>query len=76
MLIAEMRPSLLVSGRHFLPLAKHSGPGRATALGFRLQEFQIDTLGDHLYIGTTHSGGKKVHDWVVDQIADLFRITH
>jgi hypothetical protein len=28
---------------------------------------------DHLY---THSGAKKTHDWVVDQIADLFRTTY
>jgi hypothetical protein len=31
-------------------------------------------------LGTTsalvHSGAKKAHDWVVDQIADLFRTTH
>ena len=25
---------------------------------------------------TTHSGVKKDHDWVVDQLADLFRTTH
>ena len=25
---------------------------------------------------TTHSGAKKAHDWVVDQLADLFRTTH
>jgi hypothetical protein len=25
---------------------------------------------------TSHSGAKKVHDWMVDQIADLFRTTH
>ena len=25
---------------------------------------------------TAHSGAKKAHDWVVDQLADLFRTTH
>ncbi len=25
---------------------------------------------------TTHSGVKKTHDWVVEQLADLFRTTH
>jgi hypothetical protein len=25
---------------------------------------------------TTHSGAKKAHDWVVDQLADLFRTTY
>ena len=31
-----------------------------------------------LHVGTctTHSGAKKTHDWVVEQLADLFRTTH
>ncbi len=29
-------------------------------------------LGDHLCTCTTHSGAKKAHDWMVDQLADLF----
>jgi hypothetical protein len=40
------------------------------ACGWR--KFQVDTLGDHLCTCTTHSGAKKVHDWVVDQLGDLF----
>ena len=40
------------------------------------KKFQLDTLGDHLYTCTTHSGAKKDHDWVVDQITDLFHTTH
>ena len=40
------------------------------------RKFQIDCLGDHLFTCTTHSGAKKAHDWVVDQITDLFRTTH
>jgi hypothetical protein len=36
----------------------------------------MDTLGNHLCTCTAHSGAKKVHDWAVDQIADLFRTTH
>ena len=27
-------------------------------------KFRIDTLGDHLYTCTTHSGAKKAHDWL------------
>ncbi len=39
------------------------------------RKFKVDTLGDHLCTCTTHSGAKKAHDWVVDQLADLFRTT-
>jgi hypothetical protein len=31
---------------------------------------------DHLCTCTTHSGVKKVHDWTVEQLGDLFRTTH
>jgi hypothetical protein len=34
------------------------------------------SLGDHLNTCTSHSGAKKTHDWMVDQIADRFRTTH
>ena len=40
------------------------------------KKFKVDALGDHLNTCTTHLGVKKVHDWVVDQIADLFHTTH
>jgi hypothetical protein len=40
------------------------------------RKFQLDPLGDHLNTCTTHSGAKKSHDWMVDQLADLFRTTH
>ena len=30
-------------------------------------------LGDHLNTCTAHSGAKKAHDWMVDQVVDLFR---
>jgi hypothetical protein len=40
------------------------------------RKFQLDPLGDHLNTCTTHSGVKKAHDWMVDQLADLFRTTH
>ncbi len=40
------------------------------------RKFGIDTLGDHLSTCTAHSGVKKGHDWVVDQLADLFRTTY
>jgi hypothetical protein len=45
-----------------------------TGCGWR--KFQIDPLGDDLSTCTTHSGVKKTHDWVVDQISDLFHTTH
>jgi hypothetical protein len=44
--------------------------------GCGCKKFQLDTLGDHLCTCTTHSGAKKAHDWVVDQITDLFHTTH
>ncbi len=34
-------------------------------------EMKPDTLDDHLCTCTAHSGSKKVHDWVVDQLVDL-----
>jgi hypothetical protein len=43
------------------------------------RKFRVDALGDHLCTCTAHSGAKKAHDWVVDQLtqlADLFRTTH
>ena len=40
------------------------------------RKFGIDALGDHLCTCTTHSDAKKAHDWVVDQLADLFRTAH
>ncbi len=40
------------------------------------RKFQLDPLGDHLNTCTDHSGAKKAHDWMVDQVADLFRTTH
>ena len=40
------------------------------------RKFQLDPLGDHLNTCTTHSGANKAHDWMVDEITDLFRTTH
>ena len=40
------------------------------------KKFQLDPLDDHLNTCTAHSGAKKAHDWMVDQIADLFRTTN
>jgi hypothetical protein len=34
------------------------------------RKFHLDPLGDHLNTCTAHSGAKKAHDWIVDQIAD------
>jgi hypothetical protein len=36
------------------------------------RKFQLDPLGDHLNTCTAHSGAKKAHDWMVDQVADFF----
>ncbi len=36
------------------------------------RKFQLDPLGDHLNTCTAHSGAKKAHDWMVDQVADCF----
>jgi hypothetical protein len=43
---------------------------------FGCKKFQLDPLGDHLNTCTAHSGAKKAHDWMVDQLADIFRTTH
>jgi hypothetical protein len=40
------------------------------------RKFQLDPLGDHLNTCTVHSGTKKTHDWMVDQVPDFFRTTH
>jgi hypothetical protein len=75
-----MRPGLLVSVRHSLPLVLANIPVVAelplSACGCR--KFQIDTHGDHLCTCTAHSGAKKkkAHDRAVGQSADLFRTTH
>jgi hypothetical protein len=40
------------------------------------KKFQLDHHGDQLCTCTTHSDVNKAHDWVVDQITDLFRTKH
>jgi hypothetical protein len=40
------------------------------------RKFQLDAMGDHLCTCTPHSGVKKVHEWVVEELTDLFRTTH
>jgi hypothetical protein len=74
-----MRPGLLVSGRHSLPLVSvliyrpcRSYRSRLAAAG----SFRSIRLGNHLCTCTAHSGAKKAHDWAVAQIADLFRTSH
>jgi hypothetical protein len=42
--------------------------------GYR--KFQVDSMGDHLCNCTVHSGVKKAHDWVVEQLTNFFRTTH
>ena len=44
--------------------------------GLWLKKFAIDAFGDHVSTCTGHSGAKKAHHWVVDQLADLFHTTH
>jgi hypothetical protein len=36
------------------------------------RKFRLDPLGDHLNTCTAHSGAKKAHDWMVDQVATFF----
>ena len=36
------------------------------------RKFRLDPLGDHLNTCPAHSGAKKAHDWMVDQVADFF----
>jgi hypothetical protein len=43
---------------------------------FGWRKFHLDVMGDHLCTCTTHSGVKKAHDWVVEQLVDLFHTTH
>ncbi len=40
------------------------------------KKFACDVLGDHVSTCTTHSGAKKAHDWAVEQLTDLFCLTH
>jgi hypothetical protein len=40
------------------------------------RKFQPDVSCDHLCTCSVHSGVKKTHDWVVDQITDLFHTIH
>jgi hypothetical protein len=40
------------------------------------RKFQIDSLDYHLGTCTADSGAKTAHDWVVEQLADLFRTTY
>jgi hypothetical protein len=40
------------------------------------RKFHLDTMGDHLCTCTLHSGTKQTHDWVVEQLFDLFHTTH
>ena len=71
-----MRTGLLVSDRHSLPLVSvliyqpyRSYLSRLAVAG-SLRSIRLGTTS-----ALVHSGAKKAHDWVVDQIADLFRTT-
>ena len=37
-----------------------------------ITKFKMDDLGDHVSACTTHSGVKMTHDWVVEEVAELF----
>jgi hypothetical protein len=74
-----MRPGLLVSVRHFLSLISvimyrswRSYLSRIPTTG----SFRLIRSGNHLCSCPPHSGVKKVHDWVVDGIDDLFCTNH
>ena len=52
---------------------------KKTILAFtylRLQEISDRPIRRPLNTCTAHSGAKKAHDWMVDQLAVLFRTTH
>ena len=40
------------------------------------KKIAVDALDDHVSTCTAHSGANKTHDWVVQELADLFRTTH
>ena len=40
------------------------------------RKYTSDVLVDHVSTCAAHSTAKKTHDWSVEQLADLFRITH
>jgi hypothetical protein len=75
-----MSPGLLVFDRHFSPrlwALRSQRLRRSRWLATSgCRKFQLDPLGDHLNTCTAHSDAKKVHDWMVDQVADFFRTTH
>ena len=68
-IVATTEDSVLRTEMTGLSLRKRMPPNVSS-------KFQIDSLGDHFSTCVSHSGVKKDHDWVVDQIDDLFRTTH
>jgi hypothetical protein len=46
-----------------------------TSSTFDYKRFSIDALGDHVNTCTVHPGTKKVHDWTVENLTDLFSHT-
>jgi hypothetical protein len=45
------------------------------SLDMCLEKFAVDDLSDQVSTCTDHSGTKKTHVWVVEQITDLFHTT-
>jgi hypothetical protein len=69
-LLASGRPSLPIVSVHIFQLSRICHSRLVVAISLLLMILVI-MLGP-----VAHSGAKKAHDWVVDQIADLFRTTH
>ena len=74
-----MRLGHLVSDRPFFAMSVGSQIPSIAELPVSVcgcKKFVLDALGDHVSTCTVHSGVKKVHDLLVEQLADLFRTTH
>ncbi len=60
---ARCRRAAHVGGDEQLEQALHGCVARAVLAG-------------RMLLHSAHSGAKKAHDWMVDQVADFFRTTH
>jgi hypothetical protein len=70
-LTVEMSPGLLMSMGAQIPAIAEK-----PLATFGCRKFQLAPPGDHLNTCTVHSGAKKVHDWMVDQVAEFFHTTN
>jgi hypothetical protein len=73
-----MRLGLSVSDRRSSPLCGCTDSGHYPVVSSTCgcNFFTLDTLADHVSPCAIHSGDKKTHDWVVEQLVDMFQTTH